>query len=179
MKEKYKITLIITIFLLLDSLLVYFLVVPAVSKIKKSSLEYLRYKERIATIKAELSNFKDFEKNHRLYLKGLEEMEELVSGQLFVDREVPTELVNFCQTEAQKNNLALAITPLSLKEKKEPFDFVALQMRLEGQFPDFLRFLKRLENSQWLINTEKVFLSREKGKIEASLIIKAYAKAKD
>jgi len=184
MKEKNKITIAILVSLFIDILILWLLVVPAFRGISKASSSLLSYKKRLALIKGEIANFQDFETHRQLYLKNLQEMDNLVQEQLFIDKEIPSDLVNFCQKEALEKNLQLKITPLVIspqkeKERKPPFDFLDLSIKVEGSFPEFLRFLKRLENSPWLIEVRQVNISKQEEKINANLLIRGYVKARN
>ncbi len=179
MKEKTKIITAILISLLIDLLIVLFLVGPTFKGIKQASSDLLYYKKKLALVRGEVANFQDFEAHHQLYLQNLQEMNSLVQSQLFIDKEVPLELVSFCQEEALRENLQFQITPLkvsSQEEKEAPFDFLTLRIRLEGEFPHLLRFLKRLENSQWLIQVQQINISKQEDTTEANLLIRVYAK---
>jgi len=184
MKEKTKIIIAILISLFCDLLIVLFLVAPAFGAIKQASFELLYYKKKLAQIKGEVANFQDFEAHHQLYLQNLQEMNALVENQLFIDKEVPLELVSFCQEEASRENLQFEITPLRISSQEEssqegekpPFDFLILRIKLEGKFPNLLRFIKRLESSQWLIQIQQINISKQEETVEANLLIRAYAK---
>ena len=178
MKEKNKILLAILISLIIDLLIILLLVIPAFEAIKQASSEFLYYKKKLALIKGEVANFQDFEAHHQLYLQNLQEMDALIQNQLFIDKEVPLELVSFCEEEASRENLQFEITPLRVSSQKEeaPFDFLTIRIKLEGEFPNLVRFLKRLENSQWLVEVQQITILKQKTATEANLLIRAYVK---
>jgi len=180
MKEKNKILLAIVISLIIDLLIILCLVVPAFKEIEQASSKLLYYKKKLALVRGEVANFQDFEAHHKLYLKNLQEMDALIQNQLFIDKEVPLELVSFCEEEASRENLQFEITPLRVPSQKEeaPFDFLTIRIKLEGKFPNLLRFLKRLENSQWLVEVQQINISKQEKVTEANLLIRAYAKTR-
>jgi Tfp pilus assembly protein PilO len=178
MNYQRKFIISILLFVIINGAMIGFLVLPTFREIKLSSKEYLEQKKELATIKAEISNFKDFEKNYHLYQKGLKEMEDLIFNQLFADKELPIDLMNFLNEQSDDHNLSLKITSLDLeKTKEDPWDFVALRLNLEGQFPEFLKFLKKIENSRWLIEINDLLISKKEkeGIINISSLIKVYA----
>ncbi|MCD5396350.1 MAG: hypothetical protein LR000_01645 [Candidatus Pacebacteria bacterium] len=178
MKKKNKILIIVLVSLIINVFFIAFLIVPTFMQISKTSKVLFSMKKELATIQAEIANFKNFKTYHKLYLQNLKEMDNLVKNQLFVNKELPIEIVSFCQEEAKRENLTLEITPLPPKEEeKTPFDYIFLKIKLRGEFPSFLRFLKRIENSQWLVETQRVIISSQKEGLEIDLLIKAYAQS--
>lgn len=182
MKYKNKIIISAILFFVIDVVVVVFLIIPTFRKINAGAAECLVYKQEFAEIRAEISNFKDFEKNYYLYLRRLEEMKDLISGQVFVDRALPLDMIGFLEEEAGKDNLSLKITPFPLvKDEENDFDFVAFRLTISGQFPGLLRFIKRVENSQRLVELEDLVISKKKREeiIEVSSVIKVYAQEKE
>lgn len=181
MKEKNKFQILIFLFLLLDILIFFFLIFPAFREIKKDSEQLLLQKKKFARYEAELAKFQNFESEYKNYLDNLKEMEKMLKENLFIEKDVPTEFINFCQKEAQRENLQIQITPIyrfdsQIEEKKEPFNSLNIEIIIEGVYPNLLRFLKRVENSQWLLEAQRLMLTKEKEKIRANLLLKIYAK---
>lgn len=173
---KKKITIFFLLFLIIDIVIIVFLIIPVSSDIKIYSAEYISKKKELANLKAEISNFEDFEENYQIYLDELEEMKELVSEQILVDQELPLNFIDFLKKEAIKNRLVLEIKPIQLAEEKGFFKDTSFRLNIEGGFPGFLTFFKTLENSKWLINIQDLLISKEerKGTIKATLNMRIY-----
>lgn len=185
MKEKEKIFLIAGLLFFANLALLIFFIFPSIRAIQDNSRHYLLLKKQIVKAKAEIANFKNFETHHQVYLKTLQEMDALIQNQLLIDKDLPLEFVAFGKDEAQRYNLSLEIIPRYLskedkeeKKQKKIFDSFYFQMILKGDFPSLLKFIKKLENSQWLVEIEKLTITKEKEEIRADLLIKTYVQNK-
>ncbi len=144
-----KIYLSIIAFAILNILLIVFIVFPLFEEVKKNSEAFLLEKNKIASLSKEKEGREKIEGLYKNYQSDLEEIEKV-----FVDPEVPIEFIGFLEKTATVSQIQLKILSMTQKiEKKDPWPGLSFQLSAVGSFPDFLRFLEKLENSPYLIET--------------------------
>lgn len=175
-----KITIIIGIFLLINLAIFIFLIGPSFKKIQSGLALYSERKIAIAVIEKEISNFKDFDTKASFYLSDLEKMYNLIMEQVFVDKELPINFIDFLEKEAQETGTSLKIAPVVQKTKSDSdfFKSAHFQLNIEGQFPAILRLLQKIENWQWLAEIENISITKyeKESKIGAVVLIKIYVR---
>lgn len=180
MSFKKKITIIIGAFLLVNLAIFVFLIRPSFKKMQSGLALYSEEKIVLATIEKEISNFKDFDIKASFYLNDLERMHNLIMEQVFVDKELPINFIDFLEKEAQEAGISLKISPVAQKAKSDSdfFKSAQFQLNIEGQFPAILRLLQKIENWQWLAEIENISITKydKEIKIGAIVLIKIYVR---
>lgn len=144
-----KIYLSTIAFATLNILLIVFIVFPLFEEVKKNSEAFLLEKNKIASLSKEEEGREKMEGLYKNYQSDLEEIEKV-----FVDPEVPIEFIGFLEKTATVSQIQLKILSMIKKiEKEDPWPGLSFQLSAVGSFPDFLRFLEKLENSPYLIET--------------------------
>ena len=147
-----KIYLSIIAFAILNILLIVFIVFPLLKEVKKNSEAFLLEKNKIASLSKEEESRKKMEDLYKNYQSDLEEIEKV-----FVDPEVPIEFIGFLEKTAAVSQTQLKILSMTQKiEKEDPWPSLSFQLSAIGSFPDFLRFLEKLENSPYLIEASEL-----------------------
>jgi len=83
-------------------------------------------------------------------------------GNLFVDAETPIGFIQFIEEIATVSNLKVKIAPGAVKkQKKVPWPVMDFQLASSGRYPQFLRFLEKLENGPYLLLVKNTSLARE------------------
>ena len=171
----------IILFLLIFGIVVLiFLIYFLFNQIKEESRNLTLQKNRLAELEIRAENLKKFQETRNVYQPNLEKIKKL-----FINPAEPINLIEFLEKEAQLNHLSLEITPLSRAEAEKLGPFMNFSLKLTGFFPDFLKFLERIEsNTGFLIEIQQLSIKRvvekekelekEKG-IEATLLIKVYS----
>lgn len=112
---------------------------------------------------------------------------------LFIDPQAPIGLIEFWEKTANDYHLLISISPNALKaNKKDPWNSIGFQINLTGSYPDFLKFLEKIEASFYLVKIKSLAIVRfqksknktgEKksstivpGSINAKLIVKVFTK---
>jgi len=162
------------IFGIIALLLIVFVVYPLFQGIKQESENLISQKRLLAELENKSRSLKSFQVAHETYRVNLEKIDEL-----FIDGEEPINLIEFLEKEASNSQLLIDITPVSSKEvESESWPSIGFRMEMEGSFPGFLRFLERLESSQYLLEISNLNLRRlakeSNGDITASFSMKAY-----
>lgn len=184
MTLKTKINLSIIVFIILTILIFAFLIYPSFLKIKEASQEIISQRQKIAELEAKIENlekFKDYQEREKINLEKM--------ANLFVDPELPIEFINFLEKISSDSQVKLSITP-GPSQKGDPWPSMLFQLASVSSFPNFLKFLEKLESSIYLIEIQNLNISRlteselklkefEKlslGDVKATFSIKVYTK---
>jgi hypothetical protein len=168
----------------ITSLVFIVLVIPYfLSKVRESSESLISLKQELASLQREIDNIQILKIAYQNRKDDLNKIDDI-----FVDADVPLHFIDFLETNAEvsKQEIDIAFVP-SGKEKDEPWSSLSFQLSTTGFFPDFLKFLERLENSPYLIeivslntkgSTSKDFGLPDfsAGTLESSLLIKVFTK---
>lgn len=176
LSSKNKISLTIAVFILLIILMVVFGISPLYQKIKSNSEEVLFQKQKMATLESKISNLEKF----RIIYKNLEDISIKIDG-LFPDPEVPVGFITFLEETAEDSQVYIKISPTALaKSKEDPWPSLGFRIISRGPFPNFLKFLEKLENSQYLIEFQNLNVNKQGGTagggVAASLLVKVFTK---
>ena len=154
---KNKINLSIIIFLLLAILLVVFVIYPLFKEIKSNSEELVSQKKELATLEAKI----DYLEKFKILYKNLEEILEKIEN-LFVNPEIPIEFISFLEKKAEDCQMTIQIAPSIYKEEieKDHWAYLSLQISTVSSFPNFLKFLEKLESSIYLIEIQNLNINK-------------------
>lgn len=184
MKHKDSIILASLIFLIILVALIYFMVqevykiTQTIEEIKKVSLQ-----RHVQMLKVESFGQKS---NYQVFKEQIDFIKSTLFENLFIDPEVPIDFVTFVEKEAQNFGLEMKLSPYrfqttaSLKKKKKEaknlWNFVGYQIKISSiNFQNLYRFLKRLENSKWLLEMHYCEIKPKDQNLEATIILKVYA----
>lgn len=173
MNPKKKIILFSIIFGIVSLILVFVLIWPLVKSIKKDSNEFIETKKEIILSKRKN---KELEQLKNFYQKLEPDLEKV--WQVFVDPEVPIDLIKFWEEKARDLELSISISPTSPKTTEADFwSSFGFQMSLSGSSNNFLKFLEKIENSFYLIEVQNLSVKKiGEEKVDAILAIKVLTK---
>ena len=190
MTPRNKINLSLIIFSILSICLIVFIIYSLFDGIKKNSESLISQKAASVSFGAKIKELEEFQTVYQDLKPNLEKIDAL-----FIDSKVPVEFINFLETTSQEYQNLIKISPgLPLKTERDPWLSIVFQITSTGSFPNFLRFLAKIETSPYLIEvqnlnvkrlTEKALMSKAPnqglaegslGDVEATLLIKVYAK---
>ena len=156
MTTKNKFYLSSAIFILLGVFLIIFLVQPVYKNIRVNSEELILEKQTLASLEAKIKNIEDFRENYRETKDNLDKTENL-----FIKSKAPISFIYFLEKSAQVSQMPLEISPSQLKEDKENiWPYIIFQINSVCSFPNFLRFLEKLESSPYLIEARGLIMKR-------------------
>jgi len=148
-KVAKKLYFLILLLALVDLLLAFFAFFFFLREIQKSSQDFLIAREKISSLTKEREDFgkiKIFYQNHQSDFEKIEKF--------FVDPDVPIDFISFLEKTAQDCQLQLKINSLIKNQSKEnTMPSLSFQLSLQGFFPNFLRFLEKIENGPYLVET--------------------------
>lgn len=135
-------------------------------------------KDKIAVLEKEFNDIRSFKSEYASYGSNLDKAE-----QLFVDSSNPVSLIKFLEKTASDYGLKLIVSVPSFSHDKSQI-LVSAQLSLEGDFPDIIRFVQSIENSQYLIQIKNLNIGESQandknkvsGQLKANLSIQVLAK---
>ena len=156
MTLKNKINLSIAILLTLIIFLIVFGIWPLFSEIKKKAEEIVSQKQSLVSLENKAENLTKFKIYYQERKSDLEKTEHL-----FIDPEVPVEFIRFLEKTSRDCQTSIKISPaLSTKTPKDPWPSLTFQITSASSFPNFLKFLEKLESSNYLIEIQNLNISR-------------------
>jgi hypothetical protein len=185
MTFKNKINYSIIILLLLGASLVGFLIYPLYEEIQGASQEMIFQKQKLIALESKIKNIEEFRKNHTKIKESLKKTEDL-----FINSEAPVDFIYFLEETSQICQVPIEISPSGAKQEGgDSWVSIGFRISSSSYFPNFLRFLEKLESAPYLINinglsinalSEKELLSKgfesaPFGYVQASLSIKVFA----
>lgn len=170
MNSDKKIYITITIFVVVNLLFIFLLISPALNKIKKNSEELLNKKANLFYLEKEVSGLKSIQDTKNIILDNLKKINEI-----FIDSEIPVDFINFLEKEAALSQLLIEVSPITMQKITTDFwPSSFFQITVEGSFPNFLKFLEKIENGPYLteiinLNSNRKTEKRGTGKNEVEV----------
>ena len=186
MNIKNKINLSLIFFLILAIFLIAFLIYPLLEDIKDYSKEIISQKKEIKVLENKIRDTEEFRKNYAEIKPNLEKIETL-----FTNSEAPIDFISFLEKTSQACHLTIKIVPSAITKKtEEPWPSLSFSITSLGSFPNFLRFLEKLESGPFLTEIQNLSIKRlletelklkefenlSLGDIQASFLIRAFTK---
>jgi hypothetical protein len=172
MKPKNKIILSVSIMIVLATAFIIFLVYPLFLELEKYSENILLQKEKLADLDVKagsLENFKTIKSQIEPNLKKAES--------LFIDKDLPLGFINFLEKTSRDYQLSLGLSSSPLNNPQNgTWPFFVFQITNSGAFSNFLKFLEKLENSNYLIEIQSLGVSRGGGEVTSNISMKVFAK---
>ena len=151
-----KINLSLIALALIFLFLIFFLIFPLFSEIKKNSQELIVQKEALSSFEAKIESLIGFKAEHEEIKLSLEKISDL-----FVDSKAPVDFIAFLEREAESCGVKIKISsvvPLVIKEDPWPsFSFGVMTTSSPSQF---FKFFQKLEFSPYLIEIENLSIKR-------------------
>lgn len=124
-----------------------FIIYYLIGEIKNFSFDFVSEKNKITILEKEKENIKKIESIYKAQAENFVKIDNL-----FVDPEMPIEFIKFLEQTAESEQLKLEIISISKSTKKDDFwPSLNLELKLTGSFLNFLKFLEKIENCQYLI----------------------------
>jgi len=142
-----KIYLSIIIVGVLNIVLIIFYIFPLYRQIEDISKEIISNKEKMILLKQEKEEFQKLEEFYNIHQSDFNRIEHL-----FINPEIPLEFIQFLEQTASSSQIQLEISSMTKnKEKESLWPSLSFQLSLSGSLSNFLNFLKKIENSPYLI----------------------------
>jgi len=148
-------------------LLTVFVVRPLFSSIQHNSEILTLQKVKLVELEEKSESLKRFQSTRDIYQANLEKMD-----RLFVDGEEPVEFIEFLEKESAAFKLTINLTPLTLKVGEDDnWPSTSFQIDMTGAFPNFLRFLDRIESSASLVVLSNFSLNKPSKSTNGDIVI--------
>lgn len=176
MSLSLKIKLSLLSLIILSSGLGIFAVYPFFQEIKKNSQQLILERQNLLSLESKIKSLENFGKRVQKLKPDLERIDSL-----FVELDLPVDFIRFLEKISLDSSVNIKISPSpSVKISGDTWLSSNFQLSLAGSFPRFLKFLGKLENSQYLIESQSLSISRltdaDLGDIKASLSIKVFTR---
>jgi len=154
-EKKIYISLVISIGFFI--ILISFIISPLMKGIREYSEQLLSEKEKRTSFTEEKRNIQSFE---AIYQELEPELEE--TNNLFVNSKVPIEFINFLEETAANSNISIKVSSVISRDvgKENIWPLLDFHLQSSGPFPNFLRFIEKLENSSYLIEIYDLNIKR-------------------
>lgn len=147
-----KTKLILAIVFVLSACLIFFLVSPFLEEIKRGSAEIILQKQNVDSLSEKEENLNDFKNKYREIGPNLEKIDSL-----FVDVKTPISFINFLDKTSEDCGVKLNISSsIASRSAGESLFFLNFQVNSTGLFSDTMRFIEKIENSQYLIEIKNI-----------------------
>jgi len=184
MNIKNKINLLSILFLFLSIFLITFSIYPLLEDIKNNSKEIISQKKEVLSLENKIKDIEEFRKNYVKIKPNLEKIETL-----FTNSEAPIDFISFLEKTSQDCQVSIKIAPVAITSE-EPWPSLSFSITSAGSFPNFLRFLEKIESGSYLTEIQNLSIRRLQdtelkskefenlslGDIQASFLIKVFAK---
>ena len=168
MVPKKKIIISSIIFGIVNLALIYFLIYPLVQGIKRSSQNLVRTKKELTLFQTKVEEVEQAKENYEKLKSNLDKIDKL-----FIDPEIPIDLIKFWEKTADDSGLSIDISPVSLKPvAADSWSSIGFSLILTGFFPDFLKFLEKIETSFYLLEVQGLTVKD----LKADLMVKVFTK---
>lgn len=186
MNFKRKIIVILVIFGLITLALVVLVIYPLFRGIKKDSQSLIEAKKDLVLFQNKTISLERAKEIYGAFKSDLEKIEGL-----FIDPEIPIDLIKFWEKVAKDSGVSIDISPVSLTTTENySWNSMNFQITLAGPFSNFLKFLEKTETSSYLIEVQNLTVRKLAGTelrltkygqyyqndINATFVIKVYTK---
>ncbi len=152
MDSKRKIIVISIVFGAVTLSLIFLVIRPLLSGVKKNSQELILAKKELVSFK---TKSKKFEQSKKVYVSLKTDLEKI--DELFINSDVPIDLIKFWRETAKDSGLLIDISPTSLETSETAlWDSIGFRLSLTGYFSDFLKFLEKIETAPYLIEIQNL-----------------------
>lgn len=175
MDIKKKIYFSLALSAVLNLSIILFLIYPNFLKIKKVSENFLSQKQELFLLEERETNVNKFKNFYNREKVNLNEIEAV-----FINPEAPVDFIGFLEKISQDSQISIKISPISAAAgTDDTWNSIGFQLDLDGSFPDFLKFLEKLESSAYLVEIKNLNIrglteSVAPGSVKANLALKVY-----
>lgn len=172
MSTKTKIRILSAILIIAVFSSVFFLIYPLFNDIKKSSSGVLEQKQKLLLLESKVENLEKFKNRYVEIEPDFKKTEGL-----FIKADLPVDFIRFLEKTAKDSNLStkISLSP-SQQAAGEPWQISPFQIAINGSFLNFLGFLEKLQNSQYLIDMQDLSVSSQQSGVSANISFWVLAK---
>jgi len=150
-KKNYIILLIPLFF---AGVVFYTITLPILNEIKSTSQEFKNIKENQSFFQLEINEVEKFNQLLDSYKPFFER-----ANKIFINPHTPIEFINFLEKKPQELNILLQTSSISPPIQKDVLTEINFNLIIYGSFANFLKFIKTIENSNYLVTIEDLVIS--------------------
>ena len=147
----------IGIFLVFLTLL-FGLIFPLFSSIKKDSFELFSQKEKLASLENTKESFNQIQESYPNFQSGIEKI-----NSLFINPKEPIEFIGFLEKTAQSLNLSIQILLGGEQPKGTDWQSISFQVKITGSFSNLMKFLEKIESAPYLVEINNLNIQKLSG----------------
>ncbi len=156
MNFKNKTQIFLIMFCVFNMALIVFLIYPLVLDIRKNSQELISARKDLIVFEEKIRNLEKFNTTYSELEPNFEK-----AFNLFIDIKAPVRFMESLEKISQDCQLQTEIFPVQTSSTREDkWSFLPLNITSVGHFPNFLKFLKKIEYSPYLIEIESLNIKR-------------------
>lgn len=156
MNFKNKTQIFLIMFCVINISFIIFLIYPIISDIRKNSQELISVKKDFIIFETKIRNLEEFETTHSELEPNFEK-----AFSLFIDPKAPVKFMEFLEKISQDCQLQTEILPVQIsKNKEDRWSSLPLKITSVGYFSNFLKFIKKIEYSPYLIEIQSLRINR-------------------
>lgn len=146
-----KIYLSLIIFIFVGFCFIFFIFSFLFKGIKKDSEGIIFQKEKINFLEAKIKNIEEFKNFYNEIYPNFKKIDNL-----FVDSEMPIDFIDFLEKTSKDCGISIETTLISPRKDDQDWDYLSFQITSKSHFSRFMIFLKKIENSPYLINVQSL-----------------------
>lgn len=113
-------------------------------------------KKNLFTLESKIKSLENFRQEYEELKPDLEKADSLL-----VQAQLPVDFIQFLEEISSEAGINLKISPLAdIKITGDPWPSSNFQLSLAGSYPKIIRFIDKLENSQYLITLQSLNFSK-------------------
>ena len=156
MTTKSKTFVIMVAVMLFAVALTVLIIYPTYSDIRGSSEELLSQKQKISALEKKIENIEEFRQNYKSIGESIEK-----ANLAFATSDAPVNFITFLEQIALNSNVSMEISPsIPIEELGSEWKYIDFQINSLSSFPNFLKFLEKLESGPYLIEINSLKVSR-------------------
>jgi len=159
MNLKKQTIVVLGIFIVIVLILIFVLIYPSLKGLKQASSNFVEIKRELALFHCRAEEIQNLKSDYKEIERDLEKTEGF-----FVDAGVPIGLIEFWEETALNSGITINIAPISSRSKednkKDKWNSMIFRLNSIGSFPDFLRFLEKIEVGSYLIEIEDLSIRK-------------------
>lgn len=184
LKKKINISFFIILTVIFSFL--FFILRPIFLEIKKSSEDLITIKGELVSLEKEIETLTEFKAGFQEMNPALEKI-----NQMFISSDEPLAFLVFLENTSRDYGISSKISSAFMPEAKESlWPSISFQVTSSGAFPDFLKFLEKLESGIYPVEIQNLSINRlsenelklkefeglSLGAVRADFLIKVYTK---
>ncbi|MDO8663229.1 MAG: hypothetical protein Q7K28_00090 [Candidatus Wildermuthbacteria bacterium] len=151
-----KIKIFLIVFLTAGACFSIFTIYSLQREIQNSSQQFISQRQASLALDSKIKSLAEFNDRYQKLSPDLEK-----ANALFASAELPVDFIRFLEKTSSDSGVTIKISPSApAKASRDLWMSSVFHLVSNGPFPNFLRFLEKLENSQYLIEIQDLSIAK-------------------